>query len=401
MAGIKAALSINKNENLGLEFLPPVRCSCKKELSHLWPKFLERLENGVELRDLFDEHQLRPCCRGSLSTPEVYNAISEFYDIDVIEGKVPITTKPFVSEEIISYLRTAWNILETSERDPSQHDIAVMHEFLTKRPSKPGELKEFWDLHQTRYFTKWEDRRNITREEFNKLRQHTSLEPGLFAEIFNYLADEHRRGGLMRNMRVLKGVPPLPVQKQSRQDEIRVAPHLISMSNRNAMPFQSLPSSSTAIPSTSQSFTISNVAGGKVLDSNGAEIPFSSLPTMAPESDDVTEKSEYSENIYQEHPTDQLASPRLLKDVIRGANSIKTPVGRAISTSKLPPTKIEPGLVDKQGRDIRTIREDPVTGVTLLPGVVVVRYVRVMDEDPTNPNKGIVPVLSRALKANY
>lgn len=401
MAGIKAALSINENENLGLEFYPPVRCSCRKEITHLWPKFLEKLEQGFDLRELLDEHQLRPCCRGALTAPEVINGIGKFYDIDVIEGKAPITMKPFVSEEIISYLRAAWNVLATSERDPSQHDIAVMNEFLTKRPSKSSELYEFWGLHQDRYFTKWENRRNITREEFNTLRQHTSLDPSLFAEIFNYLADEDRRGGLLRNMRLLRGVPPLPPQKQSRQDEIRVAPHLISMSNRNAMPFQSLPSSSASTSSAPQSFTISNVAGGKVLDSNGSEIPFSSLPTVTPEFDDITELPENTENDYQEPPTDQLASPRLLKDVIRGKNSIKTPVGRAISTSILPPTKIEPGLIDKQGRDVKTIREDPVTGVTLLPGVVVVRYVRVMDEDPTNPNKGIVPILSRALKANY
>ena len=402
MAGIKAALSINAAESKGLEFLPPVRCSCGKEVSHLWPKFLDKLEKGERIEDVLNEHHLRPCCRGALSYPEVYNAIGTYWDIDVIEGKAPITRKPFISDEIIAYLRTAWHILETSEREPSQHDIAVFHEFLKRRPTTSAELKAFWDLHQTRYNTKWQDRRNITREEFDNMRQYTGLDPGTFAEIFNFLADESRRGGLMRNMRVLRGVPPLPPTKQSKHDEIRAAPHLISIPNSNITSI-SPASSSTAPPATvaPTSVTISNtVTGGKAFNPDGTEIPFSSLPTLAPEIDNpVEDAGEVLEKLNRTDQlipaTEQTTTPRLLKDVIKGGTAIKTPVGRPVGRP------ISTGLVDKQGRDIRTIREDPVTGVTLLPGVVVIKYLRVMDEDPNNPNRGIVPLLSRTLAAQY
>lgn len=399
MAGIKAALSINREESKGLEFLPPVRCSCGKEVSHLWPKFLDKLERGEKIEDVLNEYQLRPCCRASLSYPEVYNAVGTYYDIDVIEGKAPITRKPHISDEIISYLRTAWQILETSQREPSQQDIAVFHEFLSRRPTKPEDLRDFWNLHQTRYNTQWSDRRDISREEFENMRQHTGLDSATFVEIFNFLADESRRAGLLRNMRLLRGVPPLPESKQPRRDEIRSAPHLISIPNSNVTSLAQA-ASSTVTTVAPKSITISNVIGGKAFNPDGTEIPFSSLPTLAPEIDnpiedavEILEKPGHSDQLIP--MTEQTASPRLLKDVIRGPTSIKTPVGKPVGT------RISTGLVDKQGRDVNTIREDPVTGVTLMPGVVVVDYVRVTEMDPNNPNKGIVPVLSRTFKAQY
>lgn len=188
----------------------------------------------------------------------------------------------------------------------------------------------------------------------------------------------------------------MPVSKQTKHDEIRAAPHLVALSNDGsaAMRSVSIPIPSS-VPATS-GVTISNTLGGGLTN---AAIMAPDVYIPGEEEQEVPGITCSSTDIIP--PTVQPASPRLLKDAIRRGDSIKTPMGKPISTSTLPPTQITAGLVDKQGRDVRTIREDPVTGVTLMPGVVVVEYVRVTDIDPTNPNKGIVPVLSRALKANF
>lgn len=366
MAGIYAALSSNLRNNPGLEVLPDIRCGDGHAITG-WNRIINHLENGIHPHDIFNMYQIPDCCRETLLTPQIiYNNVD--YDPDIIEGIEKPICIPNQPGDILRFLRLGWNLLTTTQSSLTQEDQEIFSEYVIKRPMTASEVKEFTNRYSSRLSRSYHLTRDLKEDDITKLEQISSIDAEQFKEIIAYYIRLDKKAAIQRNMRVIRGVPP-PIQTTTltARDRVMKTAHLtyIDSSGQEVSPSQ--PSSSS---------------------SSSSSRPSSKLETFTPSGEEIKLPSELPDDYNQiKNPVraDVPLTHTFLPDVVR-------------RDYKKEPEPIQPPRSPLfPDEDIRTYRTDKITGITLLPGQYIIKYLQV-GGGAAGGRKYIIPMIGQPLE---
>jgi hypothetical protein len=402
MTGIYLLLEDNLKENPAIDAYIDVRCGCGRELSSYENRIITKLEQGIPEKDIFNEFNFRTCCRQTLRLPKIISKTNQYYDIDTIEGVHPLTQKPKVADEILYFLRLGWDLLTAAQASPTQEDFQIFSEYALTRPSTLNDVATFRQKYAAKINVSYDDRRDLTPDDYARLLNISGLHRDTFSEIWNYLLRQEQKRSTWRNMRLIKGTPPIPESFRPKKAE---GNHMVMVSNTGL----TLPLSQPTIPAASSSeglVYIENYAGPTIYAPDGARrdiLPEANIsPTLGVAPDEPIDvkpgtSDDFTTPVYTtEGPLGSVMKSFMSQvQQIRGSTRPSTSVSRPRVGIPIPiPTSLRK---DRFGQNVGEIREDPVTGFEIQPGVDILHYVNVGGDSKSE--KYIVPVISRPIQA--
>ncbi len=119
----------------GVELLPAIRCKCGNPISQYYEKFTKHLNEGKDPNVFFKENRIKNlCCMMELQSPAVISRGKEYYNIELIEGRVSLNQARLAatSREILG------GFAETGGIEPVYKE--KMYPKLAPGASEPGQM---------------------------------------------------------------------------------------------------------------------------------------------------------------------------------------------------------------------------------------------------------------------